>query len=66
MIHSKAFIWVTTGSVPPDARVQTVRAALPPHEVRASRPMCRYPDYPHDVGGDRLQAASDACRPSVP
>ena len=55
-----------TGSAPPDALVQTVRAALPPYEIKASRPMCLYPGYPHHVGGDRLQAGSYACRVSVP
>ena len=57
--------WVNSGTPPPDALVQTVRAALPPHDVQASRPMCRYPNYPHHTGGDRLQANSYACRPSV-
>jgi len=56
--------WVGSGTPPPDALVQTVKAALPPHDVRASRPMCRYPGYPHYTGGDRLQAGSYACRPS--
>jgi hypothetical protein len=58
--------WVTRGEVPPDALVQTVKAIEPPFAVRASRPMCRYPDYPHYIGGDPKQAASYACRPSMP
>ncbi len=56
--------WVTSGQAPAEALVQTRKAALPPFAVQASRPMCRYPGYPHYVGGDRLQAASYACRMS--
>jgi len=56
--------WVTTGRAPADAIVQTSRASLPPFQVQASRPMCRYPGYPHYTGGDPLQAASYACRAS--
>jgi hypothetical protein len=58
--------WVTTGSAPADALTQTVQAALPPHAVLSSRPLCRYPNYPHYLGGDKLQASSYACRPSLP
>jgi feruloyl esterase len=58
--------WVSAGTPPADALVQTSKAALPPFAVQASRPMCRYPLYPHYTGGDRLQAASYACRPSLP
>jgi feruloyl esterase len=54
--------WVTSGRAPPDALVQTVRDARPPHAVLASRPLCRDPAYPHYVGGDPLQASSYACR----
>ena len=55
--------WVSEGQAPPDAIVQTVRDALPPFAVQASRPMCRYPAYPHYTGGDARLAASYACRP---
>ena len=58
--------WVSTGSAPADALVQTSKAPLPPFAVQASRPMCRYPQYPHYVGSDRLQASSYACRTSSP
>lgn len=54
--------WVSDGTAPADAIEQTSKAALPPFEVRASRPMCRYPAYPHYKGGDRLAAASFECR----
>jgi pimeloyl-ACP methyl ester carboxylesterase len=58
--------WVTTGMAPPDALVQTVKATVPPFTTRASRPMCRYPSYPHYTGGDRLLASSYSCRQSLP
>lgn len=58
--------WVTTGQAPADAIVQTNKGARPPYPVLASRPMCRYPAYPHHVGGDRLQAGSYTCRVSAP
>jgi hypothetical protein len=54
--------WVTTGTAPADAVVQTSRATVPPYQVRASRPICRYPAYPHYASGDPLQAASYFCR----
>ena len=57
--------WVSAGTAP-DALVQTVKNTAPPHAVRASRPMCQYPDYPHYLGGDRLAAESYACRTSQP
>jgi feruloyl esterase len=55
--------WVSTGKAPPEAIVQTLKAAAPPH---ASRPMCRHPGYPHYTGGDPKQATSYACRPALP
>jgi len=56
--------WVTTGQAPADAIEQTNKSSLPPFPVQASRPMCRYPGYPHYTGGDGLQAARYACRAS--
>jgi len=58
--------WVTDNQAPPDAIVQTVKATVPPFTLQASRPMCRYPNYPRYVGGDRLQAASYSCTQSTP
>ena len=58
--------WVSTGDAPPDALVQTSTAPLPPFAVQSSRPMCRYPAYPHYTGGDRLQASSYGCRVGQP
>lgn len=58
--------WVTTQTPPADAIVQTSKAGLPPFAVQGSRPMCRYPGYPHYVGGDKSMATSYACRDSLP
>ena len=58
--------WVTQGSVPPDALVQTAHAATAPFAAQATRPMCRYPNYPHYVAGDPAQAGSYACRAGQP
>ena len=54
--------WVTTQTPPPDAIVQTSKAGLPPFALQGSRPMCRYPGYPHYMGGDKALASSYACR----
>jgi hypothetical protein len=56
--------WVSAGDAPAAALVQVVKGPLPPFAMQASRPMCRYPGYPHYIGGDRAQASSYACRPS--
>jgi len=58
--------WVSTDEPPPDALVQVVKASVPPFALRASRPMCRYPAYPHYNGGDPAEASSYACRESRP
>jgi feruloyl esterase len=58
--------WVSNGDAPPDALVQVLKAPLPPFALRASRPMCRYPGYPHYTGGDATAATSYACRESRP
>lgn len=58
--------WAHQGTIPPDALTQTVKAALPPFTTLASRPLCRYPNYPHYAGGDAKLAASYECRPSRP
>jgi hypothetical protein len=58
--------WVARGEAPADALTQVLDAKTAPHAILASRPMCRYPNYPHYVGGDRLKAESYACRESRP
>ena len=56
--------WVTTGQAPGDSIVQTVKSATPPFTLLASRPMCRYPDYPRYQGGDARSSSSYVCTPS--
>jgi len=58
--------WVSDGTPPADALIQTVKETAPPFKLLASRPMCRYPNYPHYTGGDRLRAESFRCTPSMP
>jgi feruloyl esterase len=58
--------WVTSGNAPGNSIVQTVKGAVPPFIVQASRPMCLYPNYPRYIGGDRLVAASYTCTASQP
>ncbi|ROZ74374.1 tannase/feruloyl esterase family alpha/beta hydrolase [Ramlibacter sp. WS9] len=54
--------WVNSGAAPASALVQVIKGPLPPFAVQATRPMCRYPAYPHYVRGDRMQASSYECR----
>jgi feruloyl esterase len=58
--------WVTTGNAPGDSIVQTVKQAVAPFAVQASRPMCRYPNYPRYTSGDPSQASSYTCTVSQP
>lgn len=53
--------WVEKDIVPADAPVLSAKATVPPYTVSATRPMCRYPLYPHYVGGDPKSAASFRC-----
>jgi hypothetical protein len=53
--------WVDRGTAP-DALVQVAQDLRPPFAVTASRPMCRYPAWPHYGGaGSPGDAASFAC-----
>jgi pimeloyl-ACP methyl ester carboxylesterase len=54
--------WVSADTPPPEAVMQTRHAAQAPFAIQATRPMCRYPAYPHYTGGDPLLARSFACR----
>ncbi len=56
--------WASAGQAPADSLVQTVKATTPPFALQASRPMCRYPNYPRYVGGDVKQASSYTCATS--
>ena len=58
--------WVSDGTPPADALIQTVKETTAPFKMLGSRPMCRYPNYPHYTGGDRLRAESYRCTPSAP
>jgi feruloyl esterase len=58
--------WAGRGEPPADALTQVLDATAPPHRVLATRPLCRFPGYPHYTGGDRLKAESYACRESQP
>ena len=53
--------WVTKGDAP-GTLMQTAQAPAPPFAVSATRPLCRYPAYPHYQGGPASEAASFACR----
>jgi feruloyl esterase len=56
--------WASAGQAPADSLEQTLKATTPPFALQASRPMCRYPNYPRYVGGDVKQAASYTCAAS--
>ena len=64
--------WVERGEAPADTLVQVRNAPTPPFATLATRPLCRYPGYPHFHGyrqqppGDPKRAASYACRDSRP
>jgi len=52
--------WVDRG-VAPGALVQVAQETKPPFAVMASRPMCRYPQWPRYIGGPPKDAASFSC-----
>jgi len=52
--------WADRG-VAPDALVQVEQEINPPFVVTASRPMCRYPQWPRYTGGSPKDAASFSC-----
>jgi feruloyl esterase len=41
--------------------VQVAQELKPPFAVTASRPMCRYPQWPRYMGGPPKEAASFSC-----
>jgi feruloyl esterase len=57
--------WVERDMAPGEL-VQVTHQPVPPFAVTAARTMCRYPKYPHYVGGDQQRAESYVCRPSNP
>ena len=58
--------WASDGIAPADTLIQTSKDTAPPFALKAARPMCRYPDYPHYVGGDKAAAESFVCKKSMP
>jgi hypothetical protein len=52
--------WVDRG-VAPGPLIQVAQDPKPPFAVTASRPMCRYPQWPRYMGGSPEEAASFSC-----
>jgi hypothetical protein len=52
--------WVDRG-IAPGALIQVAQEFKPPFAVTASRPICRYPEWPRYMGGPPKDAASFAC-----
>jgi hypothetical protein len=52
--------WVDRGAAPGPV-VQVAQESKPPFAVTASRPMCRYPEWPRYIGGPPKEAASFSC-----
>ena len=58
--------WVVNGNKPAASLTLTNRSPLPPYNVVASKPMCRYGTYPKFIGSDPAagnNGASYACTP---
>ena len=53
--------WVTSNNAPADALVQVQKSSTAPFTTLATRPMCRYPNYPSYVSGDVTKAESYRC-----
>ena len=53
--------WVERGRAPGDLEVVS-QERVPPFSVIASRPLCRWPAYPHYTGGAQNRARSFECR----
>ncbi len=54
--------WVEKGTAPGDLMATSYTTGANPQEV-ATRPICRYPTYPHFNGGDWKKGENFACRP---
>ena len=52
--------WVTNNKAP-DTLAQIAQAPAAPFATVSSRPMCRYPGYPHYRGGTAAEASSFVC-----
>jgi feruloyl esterase len=54
--------WVENGATPPDTIPQKLMDTKAPYAVIRSRPLCRYPKYPHyDGSGDSAKMESYSC-----
>lgn len=53
--------WVVNARVPDDALVQVHNEPTAPHRTVRSRPLCRYPAYPHFVAGEGTTAENFRC-----
>ncbi|MFV5475244.1 tannase/feruloyl esterase family alpha/beta hydrolase [Acinetobacter baumannii] len=51
--------WVVRGIKPADALIVKQHETLPPYNVISSKPMCRYPNYPHFKGDAALKEKSE-------
>jgi hypothetical protein len=58
--------WATSGTPPADALTQVRNATTAPFATLATRPTCRYPNYPQFVSGDALKAENYRCTVSQP
>ncbi len=58
--------WVERGVAPPEAPVLRAMQREAPHRITATRPMCRYPQYPAYLGGDAQRAESFRCTDPQP
>jgi len=52
--------WVTKNNAP-DILTQVAQTPSAPFATVSSRPMCRYPGYPHYRGGPAKEASSFTC-----
>jgi feruloyl esterase len=53
--------WVERGQAPEELEVAQQERA-PPFKILRSLPLCRWPGYPHYLGGDAARAGSFECR----
>ena len=53
--------WVERGQAPEGLEV-TQQERAPPFKILRSLPLCRWPGYPHYLGGDAARAGSFECR----
>jgi feruloyl esterase len=57
--------WVVNGNKPAASLTLTNRSPLPPYDVVASKPMCRYGTYPKFIGSDPAPATMGQATPAL-